>query len=110
LYPFFIIITRGKRPRRMRRLAAQSQPLDNRVVSFDILAFQIIEQLPSLSDQFEQPSSGMVILLVRLEMIGEIADSFTEKSNLNLGRSGIRRMHPEIVDYFFLLLWGHYHG
>jgi hypothetical protein len=52
----------------------------------------------------------MVIFFMAFEVLGQIRDSFTEKSDLYLGRASIGRVHSEIINNFFFLLWGHYHG
>jgi len=91
-------------------LSTQSKPFDYGIVAIDAFPFQIIEKLPALADQLQEPSARMVIFLMAFEVLGQIRDSFTEKSDLYLGRASIGRVHSEIINNFLLLLWGHYHG
>jgi hypothetical protein len=93
-----------------RNLPAQSKPFDYGIVALDVFPLQIVKELSTLPDKFQEPSARMVIFFMAFEVLGQIRDSFTEKSDLYLGRSRIGRVHSEIINNFLLLLWGHYHG
>ena len=51
----------------------------------------------------------MVIFFVGLEMVGQVGDSFTEKRNLNLGRTRIRCVLLELPDQGGLFIRGECH-
>jgi hypothetical protein len=51
-----------------------------------------------------------MILLVHLEVIRQIADSFTQKGYLNLRRTGVSRVQFEVFDDFLFPARGHCHG
>jgi hypothetical protein len=91
-------------------LPAQSKPFDYGVVALDVFPLQIVKKLPPLPDKFQEPSARMVIFFMAFEVLGQIRDSFTQKSDLYLGRASIGLVHSEIINNFLLLLWGHYHG
>lgn len=45
-------------------------------VTFNVLSFQIIEELSTLADSFYQPMAGMVIVGVGFEVFREMLDMF----------------------------------
>jgi hypothetical protein len=86
------------------RLLAYSQPLNEALVSFKIVIFEIIQKPSSLADQLEKAASGMVILDVSLEMLGEVFNTLAKQRDLHLGRAGVRLMKPELL-HNYLTLW-----
>ena len=50
-----------------------------------VLTTQIVQQPSAVTNQFQQPSPGMIILGVRLEMFGQAVNSLSKECNLNLG-------------------------
>jgi len=64
------------------RSAAQAETLDQILVTSRILAVQVVEQLAALIDHPEQTPSGMVIVLVFLEVFGQVGDSRGQQCNL----------------------------
>src|SRR5436309_6609991 len=50
-------------------LAPQSQALDQRPVSFDVLVPQVVEESPALPDHLQEPPPGVVVLGVGLEVL-----------------------------------------
>jgi hypothetical protein len=56
-------------------LPAQSQPTYHLVVSLDINPLQVVEQTSALLDHLQQSSARVIILLMRLEVLGEFVDS-----------------------------------
>jgi len=75
---------RGRRPRRGHSLS-NSKPLDDPTVPFHVFSLQVIQEPPTLTDQLQQSSARVVILLVHLEVIREVSDPLTQEGNLNLG-------------------------
>jgi hypothetical protein len=66
-------------------LLAYTKFLDQGPVFLNIFIFEIVEKTAPLANQFQQPLTGMMILLVDLEMFGEILDSIGQQSNLHFG-------------------------
>ena len=56
-------------PPTISNLLSQTETTDQLVIAIDIAAFQIIQQAAALADQFEQAAAGVIVFLVRLEMI-----------------------------------------
>jgi len=83
-------------------LPPQAQTIDYFMIAFDVCAFQIIEQTPSLLDHFQQAAPRMIILLVSLEMLGQVVNSLTQQCHLYLGRTGVGLVGTEVRhDLFF---------
>lgn len=47
-------------------------------VSINVLGLEVVQKPSTLADEFQQTSSGVVIFLVNLEVLGKISDSFTQ--------------------------------
>jgi hypothetical protein len=65
-------------------LAPQAQSFDNRSISTDVLAFNIIQQPSATTHQHQQPSSGMVIFFMNLQMVGQIGYPMCQQADLHL--------------------------
>jgi hypothetical protein len=64
-------------------LFSDAEFADNGFIFIDIFSFQIIEQTPSLTNQFQEALTGMMILAVGFKMLGQILDPIRKKGNLN---------------------------
>jgi len=52
----------------------------------------------SLAHQLEQATSGVVVLLVGLEVLGELTDALGEERDLHLGRTGVAVVGAVFLD------------
>src|SRR5918999_2430339 len=100
------LLTEGKgRANGQERLLAYSQPLNQALISVEIVVFQIIQKPSSLADKLQEAASGMVIVNVSLEMFSEVFDTLAEQRDLHLWRAGVRLMKPKLLhDYSTLWL------
>src|SRR6476469_3790110 len=64
------------------RLAAYLESLDERLVTRIVDPLQVVEKRTALAHHRQQPTAGMVILLVGLEVVGQVVDAFREDRNL----------------------------
>ena len=85
-------------------LLSEVQCLDQIAVSLDIVVTKVVEQSSSLPDKHEKPPSGMVVLLVDLEMLGKVINPLGEYGHLDIGRTGILLMPLELFDDLLLFL------
>ncbi len=69
------------------RLLTDTESGDDRTVSLDVDLDEIVEHRAALTDHLEEAATGVVILLVDLEVLCQVVDSLGEKSDLNLGRT-----------------------
>ena len=79
-------------------LLSQVQPSHDTAIPPNIAFFEVVEQAAPLTDELEQSSARVVVLLVDLEMLGQVADSVAEQSNLDLRRPRVRTVYPEPGD------------
>jgi hypothetical protein len=64
-------------------LLANAEFLDYVLVALGIVSLEVVQQAATLADHHQETAAGGVILLVRLEMIRQIADPFAEHRDLN---------------------------
>ncbi len=85
-YPFGLDLGL-KRP--MFLLLTDSKFLDDVFIALGIVLLQIVQQATPLADHHEQAAPGGVVLLMRLEVLGQLTDPLTQDSNLHFRASGI---------------------
>ena len=66
-------------------LLADPKAIDDTAVSLDLRRLQIVEQPAAPPDHFQEPASGMMVLRVGLEVLGEVRDPLAEKRDLDFG-------------------------
>ena len=70
-------------------LFAKPKSLHQRVVSVEIFALEVLEELAALTGHRNESATRMEILGMILQVSGQLRDTFGEKCNLHLARSGI---------------------
>jgi hypothetical protein len=85
-------------------LSAQAQVIDDGAVSLNVVAPYIIEETAAAADQHQQPATRMVILLVGLQVLGEILNAMGKQAYLDFGASGVAVMEFILVDQSFFVL------
>src|SRR6185369_3740513 len=53
------------------------------------MRLQVIQQAAAFTNQHQQATAGSVILLVRLEVLGQFANPLTQNRDLNFRRTGV---------------------
>ena len=89
-----------------RQLLADAEFRNDGLVALGIVFLQVVEQATPLADQHEQAAARAVVFLVRLEVLRQLANAFTEQRNLNFRTAGIAGMRAVLVDEGFLVLSG----
>src|SRR4051794_10966918 len=56
----------------VERLAAKTQPLDERAVAVDVGLLQVLQQAATAPHEREQTTTGVVVVLVQLEVLGQV--------------------------------------
>jgi hypothetical protein len=87
-------------------LLANAELPNDRLIALGIVSFEVVEQATPLADQHEQAAARAVVLLVRLEVIRQLANAFTNDGDLNLGTTRVSRVRLIPVNDGFLLLSG----
>src|SRR5207249_2849565 len=75
--------------RRAEGSTAQSEPADQIRVTVGVRSLEIVEQTAPQADHDEEPAPRVKVLLMRGEVVGQVADAFRQDRHLNLGRSGV---------------------
>src|SRR5690606_6741868 len=84
-------------------LLAQTKPLDEALITLQIRPLQVIQQLAALADQPQQALAGVVVLLVGLEVVGQVFDAGGQQRHLYLGGTGIAFRQLVVLDNLGLL-------
>ena len=71
------------------KLLTDTESCDNGTISLDVNLLEVAEKASSLTDHHQKAASAVVILLVNLEVLGEVVDPSGEQGDLNLGRTGV---------------------
>jgi hypothetical protein len=85
------------------RLATNAESTDQSAVALDISALHVIEQTATLTNELHQSTSGVMITLVYLEVLGEMRDPVCQNRDLNLRRAGVRGVSLVVLDDLLLL-------
>lgn len=78
-----------KQPLMFKLLLSDAELCDAGSVTLDVLVHEVIEQTAALTDHKKQAVAAVVILLVNLQMLGELIDALGQDGNLHLGRTGV---------------------
>jgi hypothetical protein len=70
-------------------LLANTEFLDNVLVTLGIVALEVIEQAATLAHHHQETAAGGVILRVRFEVVRQFTDSFAKHCDLDLGTPGV---------------------
>ena len=70
--------------------AAQAETLDERTVTLDVDVSQVTQQAATTADQQQQATTGVVVVRVGLEVLGQILDAAGQQRDLHLGGTGCR--------------------
>lgn len=79
-------------------LLLQTKFLGNRVVAALVVLFQVAQMRAAVSDHLEKATAGVVILVVFLQVLGQLINTTSEHSNLNVRRTGVRVVAGRIFD------------
>jgi hypothetical protein len=76
------------------------------LITLGIVSLEVVEQATPLADQHEQAAARAVVLLVRFEVVRQLANAFTDDGDLNLGTPRVGRVRLILVNDRLLLLSG----
>jgi len=82
----------------MDGLAAQAESLDERAVALDVGVLQVVQQATTLADEQQEATTAVMVVLVLLEVLGQVRDSSGQQGHLNLGGSGVAVVDGVLLD------------
>ena len=86
-----------------RRLSTQAEFLDDGAVTLDVNLCEIVEHTAATAYQHFHGTARGVILVIGLEVLGEVIDTVGEEGNLSLGAAGILGILTVLCEDFFFL-------
>lgn len=89
-------------------LLSQTELFNDSSVSFDIDLLEVIEEVSPVTDHFEQAATAVIVLVVVLEVLGEVGYSVSKYSYLNLGRARVTLVGRILLDNCLLFLCCHF--
>src|SRR5436190_9515536 len=95
----------SQEPPSAKLLLPETQLLDQAVVALDVLRLEVREQAAALVDHRQQAAARMVVLVVLLEVLGQVADALGEDRDLDFGGAGVA-LGLGVAGNDFLLLFG----
>ena len=89
-------------------LLSQTELFNDSSVSFDVHLLEVVEKVSSVTYHLEESAAAVIVLVVALEMLGEVSYSVSEDSDLNLGRTCVTLMSCVLRDNCLLFLNCHF--
>src|SRR5882757_5529735 len=86
------------------RAGTDAEALAELTEAGDVLLGQVLQQTAALADQDQQTPTGVVVVLVGLEVLGQVRDPAGQQSDLHLGGAGVALLGAELGDDLLLRL------
>jgi hypothetical protein len=83
-------------------LLSQTQFLDKRTVTGDILGSEVFQQVSSLTNHTEKTAVAVEVFFVDLQMLGQGVDTVGQNGYLYLGRTGVTLVRLVLVNDLLL--------
>lgn len=101
---------RARNARAKVLLSTETETLNQGTVTVDVDALEVIKHTTTIADHQQQTTTGVVIMLVLLEVLGQISDTLGQQSNLDLRGAGVTLVGSVSLDDFLLFLSRKCHG
>ena len=89
-------------------LLTQTELLDDRAVTLDIVLLEVCEEVSSVADHLEKAAAAVVVLVVRLHVLGQVVDTVGQKCDLYFGRTGITFVNSVLFNDGLLCVLVHF--
>ena len=93
-----------------QNLLTQAQLGDNGAVTLDIGLLQVGQQVAAMTNHLQQTTTGMMVLLVNLQMFVQVVDSLGQYSDLYFGRTGVAFVGGMGQDNFGFFFFAHHNA
>ena len=90
-------------------LAAQPQASDEVTVTLNVVLAQVLQQTAAATDEQQQATTGVVVVLVGLQVLGQVVDALGQQCDLSLRGAGVGLVDAVLLEDFSLLLSGKSH-
>ena len=85
------------------RLLTQTKSLDKCTVTIDVLVVEILQELTTATYHLGQCTSGAEVLVVLLQVLGEVLNTIGEQGYLTLNRTGVLSVLAVLAEDLSLL-------
>ena len=69
--------------------STQAESLHDRAVALDIGLLEVVEQTATLTHEQQQPTTAVVVVLVALQVLGQVGDAVRQQRDLHLRGAGV---------------------
>ena len=90
----------------VKNLLTDAKLGDDGAVALDVVLRHIVQQTAALADHLEQAHTAVIVLLVHLQVLGELIDALGEDGDLDLRGAGVALMGLVLLDDRGLLILG----
>ena len=92
-------------------LLSQTQLADDRAITLDVNLLQVVQKVSSVTDHLLKTAAAVEVLLVGLQVLGQVSDAVGEDRDLNLGRTRVSLVGCVLLNEseLFILLHGFFH-
>lgn len=90
-------------------VVANAELLDELTVLIDVVLLDVGEETTTLTDEHEQTTTGVEVLLVGLHVLGQLLDALGQDGDLNLGVAGVLGVLAELSGELRFALLGNRH-
>jgi hypothetical protein len=95
-------VMNSRASRKLIKLLAQLELFGDCLIAADIRISKIVQQTAALADHQKQTTARAVILLGRLQMLGQMVDAVREQRDLHVGGTRVLRVRLELFNRFRL--------
>ena len=88
-------------------LLSEVKLVDDRAVTLDISLLKVAKKVSSVTNHLEKSATAVMVLVIGLEMLGQIVDSVSKKRDLNLRRTGIALVSSILLNNSLLFVFHH---
>ena len=90
-------------------LLTDTELLDDRTITIDVLLGQIAQQIATVTNHLEQTATAVMVVGMLLQMLSQLVDASGQNRDLNLRRTGIGVMQLVLCDdLIFNVLLDHF--
>ena len=82
----------------MFALLSQAELADDRAVTLDVVLLQVVQQTSSVTNHLLQTAAAVEVLLVGLQVLGQVSDAVGQDSNLYFGRTCVALVSSVLLD------------
>ena len=83
-------------------LLSKTELFNDSSVSLDVNLLKVVKKISSVTNHLEEAATAVVILVVALEVLGEVSNSVSKNCDLNLGRTCVALVNGIGCDDFLL--------